>query len=67
MASGTIPLAQLPAGVITNGASGVSISGSFTGNGGGLTNLSAQNIAGYGTWSRITLSRSTARRRRQRP
>ena len=51
ISSGTLGLAQLPAGVITNGASGVSITGSFTGNGSGLTNLNAQNIAGYGTWS----------------
>jgi len=42
---GTIPLAQLPASVITNGASGVNVngtfSGSFNGNGAGLTNLAS--------------------------
>jgi hypothetical protein len=38
--SGPIPAAQLPASVLTNGASGVSISGTFTGNGSGLTNVS---------------------------
>jgi len=48
--SGTLGLAQLPASVVTNGASGVNITGSFTGNGSGLTNLSVQNIAGYGAW-----------------
>src|SRR5215471_8118917 len=37
--TGMIPLAQLPASVITNGASGVSISGTFSGNGAGVTNL----------------------------
>jgi formylglycine-generating enzyme required for sulfatase activity len=37
--SGTVPLAQLPAAVVTNGASGVNITGTFTGNGAGLTNL----------------------------
>jgi len=50
LSSGTLGLAQLPASVITNGASGVTITGTFTGNGSGLTNLNAQNIAGYGTW-----------------
>jgi len=37
--TGTVPLAQLPAGVITNGASGVNFSGAFNGNGAGVTNL----------------------------
>jgi hypothetical protein len=37
--SGTVPLAQLPAGVVTNGASGVNFSGMFTGNGAGLTGV----------------------------
>src|ERR1035437_8086442 len=37
--TGTIPLAQLPASVVTNGASGVNISGTFSGNGGGVTNV----------------------------
>ena len=39
--TGTIPLAQLPASVVTNGASGVNISGTFTGNGAGLTGIAA--------------------------
>jgi Chaperone of endosialidase len=38
--TGKVPLAQLPAAVVTNGASGVIITGTFTGNGAGLTNLS---------------------------
>lgn len=42
---GTIPLAQLPATVITNGASGVNISGTFTGDGTGLTNVNATTLA----------------------
>jgi formylglycine-generating enzyme required for sulfatase activity len=44
--TGTIPLAQLPAGVLTNGASGVSLTGSFTGDGSGLINLNATNLTG---------------------
>lgn len=37
--TGTVPLAQLPPSVVTNGASGVNISGTFAGNGSGVTNL----------------------------
>ena len=37
--SGAVSLAQLPSGVVTNGAAGLSLSGSFTGNGGALTNI----------------------------
>ena len=37
--TGTVPLPLLPAAVVTNNESGVSLSGSFSGNGGGLTNL----------------------------
>ncbi len=37
--SGTVPLTQLPAAVVTNGAAGVNLIGSFSGNGSGLTNL----------------------------
>jgi photosystem II stability/assembly factor-like uncharacterized protein len=37
--SGTIPLTQLPAALVTNGASGVNISGTFSGNGSGLTSV----------------------------
>lgn len=37
--TGTIPLAQLPTSLITNGASGVNFSGTFSGNGAGVTNL----------------------------
>jgi hypothetical protein len=43
--TGTITVAQLPASVVTNGATNVSISGSFSGNGGGLTNLSATQLS----------------------
>jgi len=37
--SGVVSAAQLPATVITNGASGVNVSGTFTGNGSGITNV----------------------------
>jgi len=37
--TGTIPLTQLPASVVTNGASGVNITGTFSGDGSGLTGL----------------------------
>jgi hypothetical protein len=37
--TGVVPLAQLPDVVLTNNETGVSLSGSFSGNGGGLTNL----------------------------
>ena len=37
--SGTLPAAQMPASVVTNGASGVNVSGSFSGSGSGLTNV----------------------------
>jgi formylglycine-generating enzyme required for sulfatase activity len=42
---GTIPVAQLPAAVVTNGASGVNLTGTFTGNGSGLTNVTAATPA----------------------
>jgi hypothetical protein len=44
--SGTIPLAQLPAAVVTNNASGLTLTGTFTGNGAGLTNLNAAALNG---------------------
>ena len=44
--SGTIAAAQLPASVVTNNASGLSLSGAFTGNGAGLTNVNAATLGG---------------------
>ena len=44
--SGTLSPTQLPAGVLTNGASGVSLSGTFGGNGSGLTSLDTSNLTG---------------------
>lgn len=37
--SGQVSLAQLPSSLVTNGASGVTISGTFSGNGAGVTNV----------------------------
>jgi hypothetical protein len=37
-------LGNLPAGVVTNGASGVNISGTFNGDGAGMTNLNGMNL-----------------------
>ncbi|HEY3763086.1 MAG TPA: hypothetical protein VGN23_15175, partial [Verrucomicrobiae bacterium] len=37
--SGTVPLSALPSAVVTNGASGVNVSGTFSGNGSGITNV----------------------------
>jgi formylglycine-generating enzyme required for sulfatase activity len=42
---GIIPATQLPANVITNGASGVNITGTFNGSGSGLTNVTAASLA----------------------
>jgi hypothetical protein len=43
--NGTLPLATLPSAVLTNNQAGVTLSGTFTGNGNGLTNLNANQIA----------------------
>ena len=42
--SGTVSSAQLPASLITNGASGVNISGTFSGNGAGVTNVNLLTV-----------------------
>ena len=44
--TGTVPLAQLPGNLVTNGQTGVTLGGIFSGNGGGLTNLNAANLTG---------------------
>lgn len=53
--SGTVSLAQLPSGLVTNGASGVAFNGTFVGDGTGLTNLNANQITS-GTIPDSTLS-----------
>jgi len=47
--TGTVALGQLPAAVLTNGASGVTVSGAFSGNGAGLTNVA--HLAGGNTFN----------------
>ena len=44
--AGTLAATQLPTGMVTNNASGVTLSGNFTGDGSGLTNLSAAQLTG---------------------
>jgi microcystin-dependent protein len=48
--SGTVALGQLPGSVVTNGASGVNLSGTFSGNGAGLSSVPGtlpwQTVAG---------------------
>jgi len=55
---GTIPATQLPASVITNGASGVNITGTFSGNGAGVTNVNLSTLNGHGllSWGNFTLA-----------
>ena len=43
---GALPLAQLPAGVVTNGAGALNLSGTFTGNGASLFGVSASSLNG---------------------
>ncbi len=43
--SGTLGLGQLPSGVLTNGQTGVTLSGAFSGNGTNLTALNADNLS----------------------
>ena len=44
--TGTVQLAQLPGTILTNSQSGVTLSGTFTGNGAGLTALNAAQLTG---------------------
>lgn len=44
--AGTLGLAQLPATVVTNGQAGVTLGGTFSGSGGGLSNLNFAAFAG---------------------
>jgi hypothetical protein len=43
---GTVPLAQLPAGLVTNTETGVALSGTFSGNGANVTNVNAVSLNG---------------------
>ena len=42
--SSTIPMADLPAAVVTNGATGLALTGTFSGDGAGLTGISGSSI-----------------------
>ncbi len=44
--TGPLALAQLPAAIVTNNAIGLNLTGVFSGNGAGLTNVAATNIVG---------------------
>jgi len=44
--TGAVPLALLPASVVTNNESGVTLDGAFTGDGAGITNLTAAILTG---------------------
>lgn len=44
--SGAVPLAQLPTAVVTNGAGGVNLTGTFAGNGAGLAGVNASSLNG---------------------
>jgi VCBS repeat protein len=50
--TGQISIAQLPAGVVTNGAAGINVSGTFSGDGSRVTNVSATTLNTFGllTW-----------------
>jgi hypothetical protein len=49
---GSISIAQLPPGVVTNGALGVNVSGTFSGDGSRITNVSTATLNSFGllTW-----------------
>jgi type VI secretion system secreted protein VgrG len=58
LTGGVLPLAQLPAAVVTNGATNLTLSGTFSGNGAGLTNLMVTGLddGGSGTYQTLMLS-----------
>ncbi len=49
--SGALALGQLPPAVVTNGASGVNVSGVFSGNAGGLTNIAVSSVGPPGLFN----------------
>jgi len=48
--SGTLALSQLPSALVTNGESGLTLSGSFAGNAGGLSNVYVVGAQGTTVW-----------------
>ncbi len=57
--TGTLALGQLPSAVLTNNAKGVTLGGTFNGNGAGLTNLNATQVSS-GTVADARLSTNVA-------
>ncbi len=57
--TGTMPLARLPGEVVLDNETGVALSGTFTGNGAGLTTLNANNLSS-GTVTDARLSGNAA-------
>ena len=53
--TGTLPPAQLPGTVVTNGATGLNLNGVFAGNGLGLTNVTAVALATNGQYASFGL------------
>jgi hypothetical protein len=53
--SGTIATTQLPNTVLTNGAADVTLSGTFSGDGAGVTNVSLLSVGPEGTFSQAPL------------
>ena len=49
--TGTVPATSLPASVVTNTETGVTLGGTFSGNGGGLTNLNAAQLTSIGNYN----------------
>ncbi len=47
LTGGTVPLSQLPAALVTNNATGITLNGNFSGNGAGLTNVASATIGNY--------------------
>jgi len=59
--TGTLPASQLPAAAVTNGAAGLTLTGTFSGNGAGLADLSATSVTS-GTLADTRLSANVALR-----
>ncbi len=49
--TGTLPLSQLPLGIVTNNGTGLNLSGTFSGNGAGLSNVDATTLGGLSSAS----------------
>jgi hypothetical protein len=58
LTGGTVPLALLPGAVVTNGETGLNLSGTFSGDGAGVTNVGLGTLSSGGalTWGNFTLA-----------